>query len=59
MAIRSTRPRRVRLWHGILFGTLLGAAHALVSDAARGAQAPPSGDQGPVRVAIVLMVPAR
>jgi hypothetical protein len=58
MRIRPTRPHRVRLWHGILFGTLLGAAHALVSDASRGVQ-PPPGSQGPVRVAIVLMVPAR
>lgn len=58
MPTRPTRPHRVRLWHGILFGTLLGAAHALVSDASRGVPQPPRGD-GPVRVAIVLMVPAR
>lgn len=58
MRTRSTRSHRVRLWHGILFGTLLGAAHALVSDASRGVPPPPGG-HGPVRVAVVLMVPAR
>ena len=58
MRTRPTRSHRVRLWHGILFGTLLGAAHALVSDASRGVPQPPRRD-GVARVAVVLMVPAR
>lgn len=58
MSTRLRSQRRVRLWHGILLGTLLGAVHALLSDAARPEEQRVSADGG-VKATVVLSVTTR